>query len=80
VQFAAPFRKSNKNDFNDAEAIAEAAVRGHMRFFPLKSVEELDLQALDRARDRLIRERTVVDLGPTQSVEQQLRPAVIRSA
>jgi hypothetical protein len=28
----------------------------------------------------LIRERTVVDLGPTQSVEQQLRPAVIRSA
>ena len=54
----APFRKSNKNDFNDAEAIAEAAVRGHMRFSRVKSAEELDLQALHRARDRLIRERT----------------------
>jgi transposase len=58
AQFAAPFRKSNKNDFNGAEAIAEAAVRGHMRFSRVKSVEELDLQALHRARDRLIRERT----------------------
>jgi transposase len=28
AQFAAPFRKSNKNDFNDAEVIAEAPVRG----------------------------------------------------
>ena len=58
AQFAVPFRKSNKNDFNDAEAIAEAAVRGHMRFSRVKAVEELDLQALHRARDRLIRERT----------------------
>lgn len=58
AQFAAPFRKSNKNDFNDAETIAEAAVRSHMRFSRVKSVEELDLQALHRARDRLIRERT----------------------
>lgn len=58
AQFAAPFRKSNKNDFNDAEAVAEAAVRGHMRFSRVKSAEELDLQALHRARDRLIRERT----------------------
>ncbi|MGF6757994.1 IS110 family transposase [Paraburkholderia sp. GAS42] len=58
AQFAAPFRKSNKNDFNDAEAVAEAAMRGHMRFSRVKSIEELDLQALHRARDRLIRERT----------------------
>ncbi|WP_246217454.1 IS110 family transposase [Paraburkholderia panacisoli] len=58
AQFATPFCKSNKNDFNDADAIAEAAIRGHMRFSRVKSVEELDMQALQRARDRMIRERT----------------------
>jgi transposase len=38
-----------KNDFIDAEAIAEAVLRPTMRFVPLKTAEQLDLQALHRA-------------------------------
>jgi transposase len=32
AQFVKPYRKSNKNDFIDAEAIAEAITRQNMRF------------------------------------------------
>lgn len=60
AQFVRPFVKSNKNDYLDAEAIAEAVQRPRMRFVPLKSVEQLDLQALDRVRDRLVGRRTGV--------------------
>jgi len=59
-QFVRPFVKSNKNDYNDAEAIAEAVQRPTMRFVPLKSQEQLDLQALHRVRDRLVSRRTAV--------------------
>lgn len=59
-QFVRPFVKSNKNDYNDAEAIAEAVQRPNMRFVPLKSGEQLDLQALHRVRDRLVSRRTAV--------------------
>jgi transposase len=54
AQFVKPFLKSNKNDYVDAEAIAEAVQRPNMRFVPLKSEEQLDLQALHRGRDRLV--------------------------
>lgn len=60
VQFVIPFRKSHKNDFRDAEAIAEAVQRPTMRFVPTKSVEQLDLQALHRVRSRLVGQRTAV--------------------
>jgi transposase len=60
AQFVKPFLKSNKNDFNDAEAIAEAACRPTMRFVPLKSQEQRDLQAIHRIRQRLITERTAL--------------------
>jgi len=60
AQFVKPFVKSNKNDFRDAEAIAEAVLRPTMRFVPLKSREQLDLQALHRVRQRLVGERTAV--------------------
>jgi transposase len=53
-QFVKPFLKSNKNDYLDAEAIAEAVQRPTMRFVPAKSVEQLDLQALHR---RFLREK-----------------------
>ena len=53
-----PFVKSNKNDYNDAEAIAEAVLRPRMRFVPIKTNDQLDLQALHRVRDRLVRSRT----------------------
>ncbi len=42
AQFVKPFRKSNKNDFSDAEAIAEAAERKNMRFVPIKTDDQLD--------------------------------------
>ena len=59
-QFVKPFVKSNKNDFVDAEAIAEADERNNMRFVPIKTDDQLDLQAIHRVRDRLISRRTAV--------------------
>ena len=55
-----PFVKSNKNDFVDAEAIAEAVERKNMRFVPIKTDDQLDLQAIHRVQDRLIARRTAV--------------------
>src|SRR5918995_4824844 len=60
AQFVKPYLKSNKNDFNDAAAIAEAAGRASMRYVPLKTTEQLELQALHRVRRRFIVERTAV--------------------
>lgn len=57
-QFVTPYVKSNKNDRNDAEAICEAAGRPHMRFVPVKSVDQLAVQAVHRIRSRLIGGRT----------------------
>ena len=59
-QFVKPFVKSNKNDFVDAEAIAEAVERKNMRFVPIKTDDQLDLQAIHRVRDRLVARRTDV--------------------
>ena len=60
AQFVKPFVKSNKNDFIDAEAIAEAVDRQNMRFVPIKTDDQLDLQALHRVRERLMIRRTSV--------------------
>jgi transposase len=60
AQFVKPFVKSNKNDFVDAEAIAEAVERKNMRFVPIKTDDQLDLQAVHRVRDRLIARRVAV--------------------
>jgi len=59
-QFVKPYVKSNKNDYNDAQAICEAVSRPQMRFVPAKSIEQQDLQALHRVRVRLIRNRTAL--------------------
>ena len=59
-QYVRPFVKAQKNDYRDAEAIAEAVQRPMMRFVPLKTVDQLDLQALHRVRDRLVARRTGV--------------------
>src|ERR1700739_3986807 len=50
--------KGQKNDFNDAEAIAEAVQRPTMKFVATKTAEQLDLQALHRVRERLVSQRT----------------------
>jgi transposase len=59
-QFVKPYVKSHKNDSRDAEAIAEAVTRPTMRFVPIKDVDQQDLQALHRVRERLIGERTAL--------------------
>src|SRR5215471_21216498 len=59
-QFVKPFVKSNKNDMRDAEAIAEAVTRPTMRFVPIKEIDQQDIQALPRVRERLISERTAL--------------------
>ena len=60
AEYVRPFVKSNKNDYVDAEAIAEAVQRPTMRFVPVKSEAQLDLQALHRVRDRWIGRKTAV--------------------
>jgi len=57
-QFVKPYVKSNKNDVNDAEAICEAMSRPHMRFVPVKTVEQQDIQAAHRIRADLVGQRT----------------------
>jgi transposase len=58
AKYVRPYSKGQKNDFRDAEAIAEAVQRPTMRFVATKSVEQLDLQALHRVRERLVSQRT----------------------
>jgi transposase len=60
AQFIKPYRKSNKNDFIDGEAIAEAVTKQNMRFVQIKTHEQLDVQAIDRVRDRLVQRRTAL--------------------
>jgi transposase len=59
-EYVRPYVKAQKNDERDAEAIAEAATRPTMRFVEVKSEEQLDVQTLHRARDRLVAERTAL--------------------
>src|SRR5271169_423786 len=56
-QFVTPYVKSNKNDRNDAEAMCEAVSRPSMRFVPVKSAEQLAVQAVHRIRRRLVADR-----------------------
>jgi transposase len=56
--FVMPFRKSGKNDFNDAEALCEASCRPMMCFVEVKSVAQQDIQSVHRARRLLIKQRT----------------------
>jgi transposase len=56
-QFVKPYVKSNKNDATDAEAICEAMGRPGMRFVPVKTVEQQDIQALHRVRASRVEQR-----------------------
>ena len=57
-KFVTPYRRSGKNDGNDAEAICEAVQRPSMRFVPIKSVEQQAILTLHRVRQGFIEERT----------------------
>src|SRR3954454_16629194 len=56
--YVKPFVKGQKNDYNDAEAIAEATLRANLRVVREKTQDQLDLQALHRVRSRLVSRRT----------------------
>lgn len=58
AQFVKPYVKSNKNDVADAAAICEAVSRPHMRFVPVKSVEQQAVLAVHRARQGFVKART----------------------
>jgi transposase len=58
--FVTAYRKSGKNDFNDAEAICEAMSRDNMRFVPVKTIAQQDMQSLHRTRRLVIKQRTQV--------------------
>src|SRR5260221_3372521 len=58
AKYVRAYSKGQKNDFRDAEAIAEAVQRPTMKFVATKSADQLDLQDLHRARERLGRQRT----------------------
>jgi transposase len=58
AKYVRPYSKGQKNDFRDAEALAEAVQRPTMRFVATKTAEQLDLQALHRVRERFVSQRT----------------------
>jgi transposase len=60
AQYVKPYVKTNKSDSIDAEAIAEAVARPAMRFVPIKTDEQLDMQSLHRVRERWVMRRTAV--------------------
>ena len=60
AQYVKPYVKTNKSDFIDAEAIAEAVGRPTMRFVPLKTDDQLDMQSVHRVRERWVIRRTAV--------------------
>jgi len=57
-QYVKPFVKTNKNDANDAQAIAQAASRPSMRYVDAKSIEQQNTQSLHKIRSRLVRNKT----------------------
>ena len=58
--YSKPFRQGHKNDFRDAHAIAEAVQRPSTRCVPVKTDDQLNLQAPHRVRSRLVSQRTAV--------------------
>jgi len=60
AQHVTPFVRGNKNDHNDAFAIAEASQRAHIRFVPVKSEHQQEISCLHRIRERLIKNKTAM--------------------
>ncbi len=58
--YVKPYLKTNKNDFNDAEAICEADSRPTMRYVSAKTIEQQDIQLLHRIRQRQVQQRTAL--------------------
>jgi transposase len=74
-----PFVIGNKNDHNDAIAIAEASRRPKASFVPVKSLEQQDLQSLQRIRERMMKHRTAIgNLSSTTSRSVRLKQNSLR--
>ena len=58
--YVKPYLKTNKNDFNDAEAICEADSRPTMRYVSSKTIAQQDIQLLHRVRQRQVQQRTAL--------------------
>ena len=71
AQYVKPYVNTNKSDYIDAEAIAEAVGRPKMRFVPIKSDDQLDLQSLHRVRERWVARRTAVIIKARSFVLQR---------
>ena len=69
AQYVKPYLRTQKNDFLDAEAICEAVQRPTMRFVPIKTREQLELQAVHRVRDRFV--------GRCTEVSNQIRGPLV---
>src|SRR5712691_12733821 len=67
AKYVRPYFKGQKNDYRDAEAIAEAVQRPTMKFVATKTPGQLDLQALHRVRERLVRDRKSTRLNSSHS-------------
>jgi transposase len=59
-QYVKPYVKGNKTDGNDAEAIAEAASRPNMRYVPIKTTDQQDIQSIHRIRERVIQQQVAL--------------------
>ena len=59
-QYVKPYVRGNKNDYNDALAIAEAVTRPEMRFVSVKTTAQQDVQALHRLREKRLQDRTAL--------------------
>ena len=72
AKYVRPYSKGKKNDFRDAEAIAEAVQRPTMKFVATKTADQLDLQALHRVRERLVSQRTGIinQIDPNPSLKR----------
>ena len=79
AQYVKPYRKTNKNDYLDAEAIAEAVTRPNMRFVPIKTDAQLDLQSLHRVRDRWVRRKAKTASGQRlhAGLDNRARPVMV---
>lgn len=60
AQHVTPFVRGNKNDHNDAFAIAEASQRANIRFVPVKSEHQQEISCLHRIRERLVKSKTAM--------------------
>ena len=58
--YVKPYLKRSKNDANDAAAICEAVMRPSMRFVATKSEQQQSILMLNRSRQLLVRQRTML--------------------